>query len=61
MIDVDFIFIVIFDILKFKGLDAKEDTFSDRVTYLEKLGEEIKSKKIDNALKVPYPTIADSL
>ena len=53
--------LVIFDVLKFKGLDAKQDPFSDRVTYLEKLGEEIKSKKLDNALKVDYPTIADSL
>ena len=53
--------LVIFDVLKFKGLDTKENSFSDRVTYLEKLGEEIKSKKLDNALKVDYPTIADSL
>ena len=53
--------LVIFDVLKFKGLETKENSFSDRVTYLEKLGEEIKSKKLDNALKVDYPTIADSL
>ena len=51
----------IFDVLKFKGEDTKEDPFSKRVTYLEKLEEEIKSKKLDNALKVDSPTIADSL
>jgi len=53
--------LVIFDVLKFKGLDIKEDPFSDRVTYLKKLGEEIKSKKLDNTLKVDSPTIANSL
>ena len=31
------------------------------ISVLEKLGEEIKSKKLDNALKVDSPTIADSL
>jgi len=53
--------LVVFDVLKFKGLDIKENPFSERVNYLNQLGEEIKSKKLDNALKVDSPTIADSL